>query len=129
MPYIYKEARSLELHDKVDDFECVSLIKHFTNAPSTAHWKEGAKVLGNKNLPVGTAIATFVDGRYPNRKHGNHSAFYLGQVANGIYIIDQWPSMTTKPRIKKRFIYAQGKGKNGKFINPTENADAFSVIE
>jgi hypothetical protein len=37
--------------------------------------------------------------------------------------------MTTKPKIKKRVIYAQGKDRHGNYVNPTENADAFSVIE
>jgi len=75
MSYVYKDARKLELQDKVGDFECVALIRHFTNAPNTAQWKEGAKVLGNKGLQAGTAIATFVNGKWPGKTHGNHSAF------------------------------------------------------
>ena len=53
--------------------------------------------MGNKDLSPGTAIATFENGRYPNRPHGNHAAFYLGQVANGIYVVDQWRNMENKP--------------------------------
>lgn len=52
-----------------------------------------------------------------------------GQVSNGIYIMDQWPNMMQKPKISMRFLYRLGKDKNGKYINPPQNADAFSVIE
>lgn len=129
MPYAYKDARKLEGDKKVGDFECVTLIKHFTRAPWTGAWRQGEPVIGNHGIQEGTAIANFVNGKRPRLAHGNHSAFYLGQVSNGIYIIDQWPSMATKPLIKKRFIYRLGKDAKGNFINPTENADAFFVIE
>ncbi|SFM68514.1 BPSL0067 family protein [Rugamonas rubra] len=129
MSYVYSDARKLELKDKIGDFECVTLIRHFTRAPNTAAWREGAKVLGNKNLAEGTAVATFVDGKWPGKAHGNHSAFYLGQVSDGIYLLDQWPNMETKQKISKRFIRSLGKDKKGNCIRPTENADAYSVIE
>ncbi|WP_167761299.1 BPSL0067 family protein [Duganella callida] len=40
--------------------------------------------------------------------------------------MDQWPD---KKKIGKRFIRRKGKDKLGNFINPTDNADAFFVIE
>jgi hypothetical protein len=129
MPYVYADARLLENKEKVGDLECVALIRHYTNAPPAITWREGDKVLGNKTLALGTAIATFVNGRYPGKSTGNHSAFYLGQVSDGIYVVDQWPDMVKKPRISKRFIRSKGKKKDGSFVDPSDNADAFSVIK
>lgn len=126
MSYVYKEVRSLEGKDKVGDGECVTLIKTYTNAGWTGRWKQGAPVVGNKTIEQGTAVANFVNGKWPGHKHGNHSAFYMGQVSDGIYILDQWPD---KKRIGKRFIRRKGKDAHGNFINPTDNADAFFVIE
>ena len=83
MPYIYPNARNLDGEPKVGDFECVALIRHYTNAPSAASWREGEKVLGNKKILPGTAIATFVNGRWPGLPKGNHSAFYLGRYPMG----------------------------------------------
>jgi hypothetical protein len=129
MPHVYPEARKLEKHDKIGDKECVTLIKHYTNAGPARFWREGEKVLGARNLAQGTAMATFVDGRWPQLNRGNHSGFYLGQVSNGIYIMDQWPDDGKKPKISMRFLYRLGKDKSGKYIDPPQNADAFSVIE
>lgn len=129
MPHVYREARQLDKKDKIGDKECVTLVKHYTGLGWTGLWREGEKVVGNKNIAQGTAIATFVDGKWPALNTGNHSGFYLGQVSNGIYIMDQWPDMIYKPKISMRFLYRLGKDKNGKYINPPQNADAFSVIE
>jgi hypothetical protein len=126
MPYVYREARQLENKEKIGDKECVTLIRHFTSAGWTGSWKQGAQVAGNKTIAEGTAVANFVNGKWPGLRHGNHSAFYLGQVSDGIYIIDQWPD---KKLISKRFIRRKGKDSRGNFINPTDNADAFFVIE
>ncbi|WP_342115560.1 BPSL0067 family protein [Pseudoduganella sp. OTU4001] len=129
MAYVYSQAQSLDNTEKVGSFQCVALVQHFASAPITSAWREGVRVMGNKNLTPGTAIATFENGRYPNRPHGNHAAFYLSQVANGIYVVDQWADMVKKPKISKRFIRAKGKSKTGKYMAPSNNADAYSVIE
>ncbi len=126
MAFVYKEVRSLEGMDKIGDAECVTLIKTYTRAGWTGRWRQGASVVGDRALTPGTAIANFVNGKWPGKAHGNHSAFYLGQVADGIYILDQWPG---KPKIGKRFIRRKGRDAKGNFINPTDNADAFFVIE
>jgi hypothetical protein len=126
MSFVYKEVRSLEGRDKVGNAECVTLIKAYTKAGWTGGWRQGASVMGNRALPQGTAIANFVDGKWPGKAHGNHSAFYMGQVSDGIYILDQWPG---KPKIGKRFVRRQGRDARGNFINPSDNADAFFVIE
>jgi hypothetical protein len=129
MPHVYKDARKLENKDKIGDMECVYLVKYFTGLGWTGSWRGTEPVVGNKTIVEGTAIANLVNGKWPGLKTGNHSGFYLGQVSNGIYIIDQWPNMKTKPKISKRFLYRLGMDKNGKFINPTENADAYFVID
>lgn len=129
MPHVYREARKLQGKDKVGDEECVSLVKHYTDAGPARFWREGEKVVGTKNIAEGTAIATFKDGRWPQLRTGNHSGFYLGQVSNGIYIMDQWPNDPKKPKISMRFIYRLGKDKNGNYVNPPQNADAFSIIK
>lgn len=128
MPYRYVNARLLDKQPKVGDFECITLIRHYTNAPPARMWRQGAKVLGNKEILPGTAIANFENGRWPGRSKGNHSAFYLGQVSDGIYVIDQWPS-PEKEKISIRFIRKQRRYPDGSYANPTDNADAFWVIE
>lgn len=128
MPYRYPDARLLDKQPKIGDAECVTLIRHYTNAPHTSMWRQGAKVLGNKDILPGTAIANFENGRWPGRSKGNHSAFYLGQVSDGIYVVDQWPNVE-KRKISIRFIRKQRRNSNGTYANPTDNADAFWVIE
>lgn len=55
-----------------------------------------------------------------------YSAFYMGPAPDGFFIMDQWRS---KAKIGKRFIRRKGKDAQGKFIDPSNNADAFFVIE
>jgi hypothetical protein len=127
MPYVYPTARALDGKPKVGDLECVALIRHYTGAPPASSWREDKKVLGNKDILPGTAIATFVNGRWPGKTKGNHAAFYLGQVSDGIYVIDQWPD-SKKETISKRFIQSKGRNHDGTYRQPSDNAEAFSVI-
>lgn len=126
MSKVYADARSLEDKPIEGDGQCVTLVKNHTAVGATATWRQGDEVIGSKALAQGTAIATFVNGRYPSHAHGNHAAFYMGQASDGIYIMDQWHS---KKKIGKRFIRRKGKNAQGKFIDPSNNADAFFVIE
>ena len=65
--------------------ECVTLVKKAAGiAATTRDWKPGAAVKG-ATIKEGTAIATFVKGRYTG-----HAALYLGQNADGIQVVDQW---------------------------------------
>jgi len=57
--------------------ECVDLLKICAKVSHTQYWQEGNQVWGNK-IPTGTAIATFENGRYPNRS-GYHAALYVSQ--------------------------------------------------
>jgi len=126
MSYVYDNPESLKGQDRVGTHQCVALIKHYARAPAASLWREGAIVKGNMLLKKGTAIATFVGGKYPSQGTGNHAAFYVSQDASGITVVDQW---TGSPTIMMRTLPFKGKDKAGKYIDPSNNADAFSVVE
>jgi hypothetical protein len=128
MPYVYKKAESLEGQPLVGTFQCAVLVQYYAKAPAPARekWKQGADVKGNLLLEKGTAIATFVNGRYPNTLHNKHAAFYVGQEADGIWVIEQFDGLE---KIQKRKLKWKGQAKDGSFIDPSNNGDAFSVIE
>jgi hypothetical protein len=69
--------------------ECVEFIHQTLNAPPTKLWREGKKVTqGDASLTPGTAIATLVDGSYPQEgSTGKHAAIYVGQDASGIQVL------------------------------------------
>lgn len=84
-------------------------------------------VEGNASkIKRGTAVATLVNGKYPNQDKGNHAGFYVSQDANGIVMVDQWETL---PKPHKRTLKFLGKEADGSFKDPSNNADAFSVIE
>ncbi len=131
MPFVYSGAPWLEGEEKVGGKDCVELVRHYTDLKDfpTWTWKVGDSVYGNPRVPIGTAIATFINGRYPNHSSGNHAALFLRQAANGIIVMDQWKDDRTKRRITARYIQCLGKTQSGAFVRPSDNADAFSVIE
>lgn len=126
MSYVYEDAEKLAGLPTVGNSQCVALVVRYTQAPATPHWEEGEQVKGNSLLKKGTAIATFVNGKYPNNNTGQHAAFYLSQDAAGIWVVDQWLASRT---IQKRQLRFKGKKKYGGFVDPSNNGDAFSVIE
>jgi hypothetical protein len=128
MPYTYSKVSELEDKDMVGSHQCVALVQEYGGAPVTRAWRQGDAVVGNKSIKKGTAIATFVDGKYPNKSTGNHAAFYLSDGIGGIYVMDQWKTKKGG-KISSRFIRSRGKDKKGNFIRPGENADAYSIIE
>ena len=107
--------------------ECVDFIQQTLDAPVTSLWREGTKIerlaTGAKD-PVrhGTAIATFVGGRYPQHgSTGMHAAIYLGQNDEGIQVMDQWRAQgKVLPRTIPWKARRPGLGNDG---------SAFSVIE
>jgi hypothetical protein len=130
VPYVYANVDSLVTtppKKNVGSGQCVALIEAFTNVPRPAKdfWKAGAAVRGNAALAKGTAIATFTAGRYPSNAAGNHAAFYLSQDPTGIWVVDQYASSNG---IHKRHLRFKGKSASG-FVDPSNNGDAFSVIE
>jgi len=66
--------------------ECVSFYKICSgDRRTTSQWIQGALVKGNFQIPIGTGIATF-----PNGKYYGHAAIYMGQNSEGIQVWDQW---------------------------------------
>lgn len=134
MAFVYSKVESLRGKDKVGSQQCVALIQWYAaGVPHTSRWKAGEVVLGNPRIKEGTAVATFVKGRYLSLPHGNHAAFYLRQGADGFWVMDQWmdkPGGNVRP-ISERFIRSLHRTQNtdGSWPQASDNADAFSVIE
>jgi hypothetical protein len=128
MTYIHTKVDDLEDTEMVGSLQCVALVQKYAGAPATLAWRKGEEVVGNTSIKKGTAIATFTNGKYPNRSSGNHAAFYVGEGLGGIYVMDQWKTKPTG-RVSSRFIRSLGKDKRGRFIRPSNNADAYSIIE
>jgi hypothetical protein len=71
--------------------QCPGIVQSYGGLPLVRFWFEGPKVKGTPAIPHGTAVATFVNGKYPNWKHGNHVAIYCDQdPARGVLVFDQW---------------------------------------
>jgi RHS repeat-associated protein len=98
--------------------QCVSFTKMFTGAPCTDCWRAGPKVLGDTDIPLGTAIATFDDnGRYPgSATTAKNSGIYIGQRDGRVFIIDQWPGHNARART----IDPGG--------SPSNDSNAYSVV-
>ena len=128
MPYVYPEVDDLDGHDLVGAFQCVALVQAVAGAPRTSDWRQGIPVRGELLLAKGTAIATFEDGVYKSRPHGNHAALYLRQDQGGIWVMDQWAN-STKLEVSRHCLQFKGVAKDGSWIDASSNGDAFSVIE
>ncbi|WP_341675584.1 BPSL0067 family protein [Niveibacterium sp. SC-1] len=126
MPYIYEEAETLAGLPAVGTKQCVALVKQYTKAPASSLWREGATAKGDLQLKKGTAIATFTGGVYANHASGNHAAIYISQDSAGLTVVDQWSASGT---IRLRRLPFLGRDKNGAYVTPSNNGDAFAVIE
>ena len=84
----------------VGDGECVSLIKLCSQAPDTAQWSGGEKVLSKApgSITPGTIIATFKNGKYPSTT-GYHAAIYISHSNQGIWVWDQWAGKAVHQRL------------------------------
>lgn len=132
MPFVYPGVRNLEGRPLLGNGSCVTLIKELTPGLmgiSTANWAPGAAVVGSTGLAPGTAIATFENGRYPNRGTGNHAAFFLAYAGAAIWVIDQWPNDQNRSYIGKRVIHPARPRPDGTYANASNSAGAYSVIE
>lgn len=131
MPFVFKDVDKL-LHQPLEGSgDCVELIK--MHIPALAHksahlhWRAGDLVIDAKSLPRGTAIAKFVDGRYPGLAKGNHAAFYLATAGAGFYAMDQWKG---RQFIDKRRIALARRFRDGRLSTGlSDAAQAFYVIE
>ena len=128
MPYVYPDVDGLDGHELVGTHQCVALVQAYAKAPRTFDWKQGVAVRGKLLLPKGTAIATFEDGAYKSRPHGNHAALYLSQDQGGIWVVDQWAG-PGKLNVSKHYLQFKGADKDGSWKDASNNGDAFSVIE
>lgn len=130
-PFIRKNVDALKGKPLVGSGQCAAIVQYKLfdtgRIGYTKAWRQGASVKGNFNLARGTAIATFVDGKYPNKSHGNHVALYLSQNSSGIQVMDQW-STSKSQKVGSRTLPFQGKKPNGLFKDSSNNGDAFSVI-
>ena len=127
-PFVYSKVDDLDGKPKAFSGECAGIVQWYTKAGLAATWKEGLVVRGNAaKIRKGTAVATFADGKYPNKPHGNHAALYISQDAKGVWVMDQWNG-DNKPTISKRRMNFLGKTKSGDYLDPSNNGDALSVI-
>jgi hypothetical protein len=67
--------------------------KKQTGAPATASWRAGDRVMGNNDIPPGTAVVAMKNGH--DWKKSGHTGLYLRQDENGFYMTDQY---VTGPR-------------------------------
>jgi hypothetical protein len=130
-PFIYAKVDDLEGTAKVSNKACAALVQWFTKAPADAKqtWRAGIRVAGNGDtIRKGTAVATFVGGRYPRTLHNKHAALYISQDVHGVLVMDQWEDDGQKPTISSRRMMFLGTNADGSYIDPSNNGDALSVI-
>jgi len=119
MPYICQTPELFE-GKKIGSGQCVAFVQQCAGAPTTGVWQQGQKVKGSSMLSKGTAIATFVDGHYPNHASGNHAAIYVSHDDDGIEVWDQWSGQTVH---RRRIRFKGGSG------SASNDGDQFYVIE
>jgi hypothetical protein len=133
MPHVYTKVRELAGHELVGSGDCLELVKAFAPGligTTTSSWRPGERVVDVAHkLAPGTAIATFENGRYPHSVTGQHAAFFVSSAGAGIWVMDQWKNDPRKPVVSLRHIERKGKTKDGKWKDPSNNAEAFSIIE
>jgi hypothetical protein len=134
MPFIYPSPRTLEKQALVGGGNCFDLIKELVPGLKklpTSTWRRGAHVVDAKSHIVsGTAIATFDErGRNPNHAHGNHAAIFVANAGASIWVMDEWKNDPRRPWISLRLIYPGRRWRDGTFVDPSNSADAFYVIE
>lgn len=108
------------LGEEVGSGQCPAIVQSYGGLPKVRFWSEGPKVRGNPHIPYGTAIATFIDGKYPNMKHGNHAAIYLEQdPSRGVHVFEQFSGVGAQ---KRWLPYKDGRS------DRSNDGAAFSVI-
>lgn len=133
---VYANAPNLQGGTPIGNGDCVPLVQHFTKVGHTSTWRPGIRVVDSVHIPVGTVIATFENGIYPNRRKGNHACFFLGygpvSMTTGkptsIRVMDQWKNRDPF-KIAARTINARGKSHaEGSPYHDSDNADTFYVV-
>lgn len=131
MPFVYANVKHLEGAKLIGEGDCVDLIKRYApglrNAPTSA-WRAGERVVDAKNLAPGTAIATFVNGRYPTGAANRHAALFVASGGQTIYVMDQWKDDPKfKPKVSERPI-RPGLSRNGHLEGSMSNASQFFYV-
>lgn len=126
MPFILRNPEShvgKAYKNSKGNTECVEFVRQTLNLPATALWIEGTRIQkGSAGIMRGTAIATFVAGKYPQTgDSGKHAAIYLEQNDTGIVVLDQWRAQGMVEPRTIRF--------DSKSPSISNQGDKFSVIE
>jgi hypothetical protein len=120
--------------------QCAGLVQYLNqHIPTVTHWKRGAQVSGNASLPQGTVIAVFnANGdyvgqkRYPYGPGTAHTAIYVRQNSEGIYVVHQF-THKNKPEldlVQFKFIRFGGTSGGSLYGGTLEdNADNYYVVE
>lgn len=146
MPYIYPAVRSLANQPLVGTGTCVDLVKMLVPGlvgRPTSSWRAGANVMearkARKPIMPGTAIATFENGRYPQRcaigYYGSchHAGLVVAVYDGGFWIMDQYTGDRDRLFVAMRFIRVPAPSlrrlPDGSYRDAGNNALAFHVIE
>ena len=111
--------------------ECVSLVRALNpGLPKTIAWRGGEQISEDNppNLIPGTAIATFINGRYPQSGNYRHAATFLRYGREngvpGIFVVDQYHGQHGDGQAAVRFLpFHKRPGHKDKYL-----AGAFSAI-
>lgn len=138
--HIYSAVASLQGRDKIGQGDCVELVRSLVptlrDRPTRA-WVQGDKVTDVADqLKPGTAIATFLCGRYPQDSYtGKHAALFVGvkrRDANGkvveIVIMDQWKSKRSIGSRPLRLRGTPGSQCNGGRYDASNKLEDYYVI-
>jgi hypothetical protein len=125
MSYVAPDVNAY-MGQSVPNGQCVAYVKAAAGCPSTDQWASGKPARNNKDMSMGTAIATFQDGKYNNYTDGrSHAAIFLSQDDNGLVVHDQWKKRDGTFQVvhERTIAFRGGVGK------PRNDGDAYSVIE
>jgi hypothetical protein len=129
MAYIYADVDNLEGQPLVGYTSLCSAGSGIREGATGGTVEAGNTRENDQRHCQGDALATFVDGAYPNKSTGNHAALFISQDNAGITVMDQWKGDPNKPTISSRKIRFKG-AKDGKLIAPlSNNGDAYYIIE
>jgi hypothetical protein len=137
--FIYHDAAGLVGKPLAGNGQCVALVqKYLPEIGHTSTWRAGPRVqdLTRDEIRIGTVIGNMEHGRWPGRAHNNHVGIYGGaQTVDPVtgkiitfVLVEQFvaPGVT---KIQARVIHSKGFRANGAYIDSSNNADAYFVIE
>jgi len=107
--------------------QCAWLVRALLEAPPASTWFAGEQLTPDNidDLPLGTAIATFVNGKYPNANTGQHAAFFMGKTKEGFKILEQYQGLK---QIKVREVMWNPNPNNPLSRSLSNQAKAYSVV-